>query len=153
MTDPMAKALTELLTALVGTLGFALIFRVKYKHLPVAAVGGMLTYLVYLLSTLAGATLLPAAVLSSLFMGLFSEICARLLKAPVAVFLLPCAIPIVPGSHLYYSMVHLLSQNDLLFRTYLLGALEIGVGIALGTSISTVCVGLFFHLKGKIKQA
>ncbi len=150
MTAPMTKVLIELFTALLGTLGFAILFRVKYKHLPVAAVGGMLTYLVYVLATLAGATLLPAAVLSSLFMGFFSEISARILKAPVAVFLLPCAIPIVPGSYLYYSMVHLLSQNDALFSMYLLGALEICIGIALGTSISTIFVALFLHVKKRL---
>lgn len=153
MTAELTKALIELLTALLGTLGFALIFRVRYKYLPIAAVGGMLTDLVYLLATLAGASYLPAAVLAAIFMGLFSEICARTLKAPVAVFLLPCAIPIVPGSFLYYSMVNLLGQNEALFRYYMLGALEIGIGIALGTTISTVCVALFFYFKRKLHKA
>ena len=153
MTAEFAKTLTELLTALLGTLGFALIFRVRYKYLPIAAVGGMLTDLVYLLATLAGASYLPAAVLAAIFMGLFSEICARTLKAPVAVFLLPCAIPIVPGSFLYYSMVNLLGQNEALFRHYMLGALEIGIGIALGTTISAVCVALFFYCKRKLRKA
>jgi len=153
MTAELTKALIELLTALLGTLGFALIFRIRYKYLPIAAVGGMLTDLVYLLATLAGASFLPAAVLAAIFMGLFSEICARTLKAPVAVFLLPCAIPIVPGSFLYYSMVNLLGQNETLFRYYMLGALEIGIGIALGTTISTVCVALFFYFKRKLHKA
>ena len=153
MTAELTKALIELLTALLGTLGFALIFRVRYKYLPIAAVGGMLTDLVYLLATLAGASYLPAAVLAAIFMGLFSEICARTLKAPVAVFLLPCAIPIVPGSFLYYSMVNLLGQTEALFRYYMLGALEIGIGIALGTTISTVCVALFFYFKRKLHKA
>ena len=152
MTNQLTEIFVELVTALIGTLGFALIFRIRFKHLPVVAVGGMLTDLVYLSATLAGASLLLSAVLSALFMGLFSEIAARLLKAPVAVFLLPCAIPIVPGSYLYYSMFYLLTQNNLLFRSNLFGALEIGVGIALGTSISTVCVGLFFFFKAKAKN-
>ena len=46
MTAELTKAHIELLTALLGTLGFALIFRVRYKYLPIAAVGGMLTDLV-----------------------------------------------------------------------------------------------------------
>ena len=152
MSYTFSEALVELITALIGTLGFALIFRVKGKHLPVVAVGGMLTDLFYLLSMLAGAGMLLAAVLASLFMGLYSEVCARMLKAPVAVFLLPCAIPIVPGSYLYYTMFHLLAQDGEKFRLFLFGTLEIGVGIALGTSIATVCVGLSLYLRERLKK-
>ncbi len=146
------RTFLEFLTAFLGTLGFALVFRVHYKHLPVAAVGGMLTYLIYKLAVIGGASLLAAAVFSAFFMGLFSEICARILRAPMAVFLLPCAIPIVPGSYLYYTMENLITQNFADFRFYLMNTLEVAIGIAVGTSAATIGVSLFFYCKNKCRK-
>lgn len=143
------KIFLEFITAFVGTFAFALVFRIRYKHLLVVAVGGTLTYLVYKLAILAALPVLASAFLSALFMGLFSEISARSLRAPVAVFLLPCAIPIVPGSSLYYTMESLLTHNTEDLRFHLSTTAEVAIGIAVGTSVAAICVSIFFYIREK----
>ncbi|MBQ4136411.1 MAG: threonine/serine exporter family protein [Clostridia bacterium] len=131
-----------LLSAIIGTVGFALIFKISLKKLPIVGIGGAFTYIFYELVILASPeNHLLAAFVSSLFMAIFSEICARAFRAPTVVFLFPCAIPIVPGSALYYSMYHLLNGNSATSLTYLSTTGQVILGIALGLSVATMLWG------------
>ena len=131
-----------LLSAIIGTKGFALIFKISLKKLPIVGIGGAFTYIFYELVILASPeNHLLAAFVSSLFMAIFSEICARVFRAPTVVFLFPCAIPIVPGSALYYSMYHLLNNNNATSLTYLSTTGQVILGIALGLSVATMLWG------------
>lgn len=132
----------ELISAFVGTIGFALIFRISLKKLAIVGIGGAFTYIFYELIIFASPeNHLLAAFIASLFMALFSEICARALHAPAVVFIFPCAIPIVPGSALYYSMYHLLKDNNELFLQHLTVTGQVILGLALGLSVATLVWG------------
>lgn len=131
-----------LLSAIIGTVGFALIFKISLKKLPIVGIGGAFTYIFYeLIILISPENHLLAAFVSSLFMAIFSEICARAFRAPTVVFLFPCAIPIVPGSALYYSMYHLLNGNSATSLTYLSTTGQVILGIALGLSVATMLWG------------
>ena len=131
-----------LLSAIIGTVGFALIFKISLKKLPIVGIGGAFTYIFYeLIILISPENHLLAAFASSLFMAIFSEICARAFRAPTVVFLFPCAIPIVPGSALYYSMYHLLNGNSATSLTYLSTTGQVILGIALGLSVATMLWG------------
>jgi len=107
----MEAILIRCVSALIGTVGFALIFSIGTKRLVWASLGGLLTWVMYELAILFGGGPLIAAFASSLFMSLYSEAMARIVRAPTVVFLFPSAIPIVPGGSLYYSMYNLISYD------------------------------------------
>ena len=151
MSEQTLKLILEFVMAFVSTLGFALLFRMKYRFLPIAALGGTFTYGVYVVVAALGDSLLLAAVASAFFMTLLSELFARIGKAPAIIFLLPFAISIVPGSYLYYTMSCLL-QNDPAYAYYLKATLQVGIGIAVGISVAMVCVGVFLRLYQLIKH-
>ena len=124
--------LVRLIGAAVGTVGLAGLFHTRPKHLPFAAIGGTITYLIYRVMELEGISLFICAFVSTLFLAVYSEICARLRRAPALIFLLTGAVPIVPGGMLYYTMSNFLSKNYEAGKQALLTTLGIGIGIAGG---------------------
>ena len=138
-------------SALIGTVGFALIFKISLRKLPVVAVGGLVTYAVYALFLfLLPANELVATFMASLFMALFSEICARAIRAPAVVFLFPCAIPIVPGGALYRTMYAMLTNDNAGFVKNLTVTGQVILGIALGLSVATLIWGAISFIIHKV---
>ena len=133
----------QLVTSFLGTAGFAILFRIRLRHLPAAILGGGLTYAIYFVVTQLSASVFAAAFVASACSALYSEILARVKRAPAVVFLLPCAIPIVPGGSLYRAMVQLISQNFAGAWQYLLETLKVGIGIAGGMVAVSLMVQLF----------
>ena len=151
--ENLRHLLVMTVTSALATLGFALLFRLNYNHLLWATLGGVLTCLCYEITIIFGGTMLLAAFISSLFMALFSEFSARFFRAPAFIFLLPCAIPIVPGSYLYYSFYYLFTGNQALAMEKIKGTAQIGLGIAIGLSFSSIFWGLILQLmKNRMKK-
>ena len=74
----------------------------------------------------------------------FSEICARLTKVPVPVYMVPCVIPLVPGSALYATMFNFVSGNHAAAADAALKTLVVALGISGGIVIASV-IGLFIR--------
>jgi uncharacterized membrane protein YjjP (DUF1212 family) len=131
------------IAALLGTLGFALLFDVKRKHLPVISLLGVLTYAVWEISLYAAFSKFLAAFLAAAFVTLCAEVCARIFRAPTVVFLLTAPVVIVPGSSLYYTMNALIMQKNKLLSLHLENLLQISIGMAAGiVAISVLVQGL-----------
>ncbi|MBQ2757974.1 MAG: threonine/serine exporter family protein [Clostridia bacterium] len=144
--------LLQLLTACGGTLAFAVLFKVRAKHLPFAGLCGALTYILYYTVAFFGGSLFSAAFISTAAAAVFSECCARLRRAPAPVFLVPGTIPIVPGSDLYYTMRYLLSGNFADFTQYLIRAVLVGLGIGGGIVTVSLIFGLIFNPRHQAKH-
>jgi len=136
--------LITLLTAVLGSVGFSIIFYMKPRRLPFAALGGLLTCAVYLLfKEWVGGELISNLV-AALVGAVFSEVTARLTKAPVPVYLVPCIVPLVPGGALYEAMSHFVSGEYAAGGAYALITLQVAVGIA-GGIITASVLGLFLR--------
>ena len=145
--------LLKLCAAALGTTGFAVLFGVRTKHLALAGIGGFFTYAVFYTFNFFGASLFVCSFTSAAFAALYSELCARVNKAPNAVFLIPCGIPIVPGSELYYTMRYLLEKNLESSSKYLSNAFMIGLGIAGGIVVISIICELIFNAYFKKRKA
>lgn len=142
--------------ALLGTLGFALLFDVKRRHLPVISLLGVLTYAVWEISLYVEFSNFLAAFLAAAFVTLCAEVCARLFRAPTVVFLLTAPVVIVPGSSLYYTMNALIMQKSEQLSLHLENLLQISIGMAAGiVAISVLMQGLlrfFARVEKKIRK-
>lgn len=136
----------QLVTSLLGSAAFAVLFRIRLKHLPVATLGGGIAYFVYYVINYYFSSVFAAAFIASAVSAIYAEACARFQEAPAIIFVLPCAIPIVPGGSLYRTMFNLISQNMDLATKYLMETLKIAIGIAGGLA----AVSLIFHLVNAI---
>lgn len=95
--------LFKVLAGWLGSLGFALLFKVGKENLLSASFAGFISSFIYLgLVDLYGVYV--AIFVSTICFTLYSEIVCRVRKATVTTFLICGLIPMVPGSGMYYMM-------------------------------------------------
>lgn len=131
--------LKDFITAFLASLAFAVIFKVNKKHLMWAGVGSIVTFAIYYVLD---DNLFVAAIVSAIFTAIYSEISARVHKAPSLVFLITGVIPTVPGRYLYTTMRCLVEQNWSHAIAYFLDTMKIAIGIAAGVVGVSICWSL-----------
>ncbi len=141
----------QLITSLFGSAGFALLFKMRARYLPFAVIGGGLTYAAYYFGLVFSSSVFAAGLAGSAVSAFYSEICARMKKAPALIFLVPCAIPIVPGGSLYRTMLNLISQNYDAAWFYMLETLKVGIGIAGGIVTVSLCFSLTVAIRNHLR--
>lgn len=146
--------LKDFITAFLASLAFAVIFKVNKKHLMWAGVGSIVTFAIYYVLD---DNLFVAAIVSAIFTAIYSEISARVHKAPSLVFLITGVIPTVPGRYLYTTMRCLVEQNWSHAIAYFLDTMKIAIGIAAGVVGVSICWSLtadaIKKYKAKIKAS
>ena len=130
----MKEILYQLLSAFVGSMGFALVFGMRRRYLFAASLGALLGWGVYLLTEhfLSNSFLPP--LLAAAFALSYSEIMAKALKTPATLFVVPAIIPLVPGGSLYYTMSYAVHRDMANARIYGTRTLESALAIAAGIS-------------------
>ena len=141
-----------LIAALIGTLGFAMLFKMKAKYLIYISVCGFVSYGIYLSVLFLGYSEILAAFASASFVAIASEILARVLKAPTVIFTVVGIVPIVPGSALYYSMRNLLLRDIDGFFDSLKSACSITAGIVFGIVAISAIMKLLTSLKRRNRK-
>jgi len=132
--------LIQIISAFVGSLGFALIFNVKGISTLICALGGGLTWCIYLLTEgLYSAPFVPS-LCAAVFAAAFSEIMARIFKTPSTVFTATSIIPLVPGGTLYYTLLSVIRNNSFSAISYGTKTFLAASGIAIGIVVVSVFV-------------
>ena len=149
----MNEIVVQLIAASLGSVGFALILKVNKKLLVYAALGGFITWGIYLLVYKYFPSLFIANFLASIFVGLYAEIMARAKKIPTTVFLTSASIPLIPGGRLYYSMAGLVFSDGVMFAENAKATLLIVLGIVVGLVVTAIFTKYFYRIingRGKI---
>ncbi|MBQ7307039.1 MAG: threonine/serine exporter family protein, partial [Clostridia bacterium] len=146
-----------LITSLIGSLGFGLLFSLELKKTPIIALGGLLTTLVLIIGgNLISETIRFSTMFTNLIASGFAlivcEILARKLKAPTAIFLLPFLIPLVPGGSLYRTMLYFIYGDYTSATHYLKLAVQTGLGIAIGIVSFGIIVKFIFFVRKLLKN-
>lgn len=137
--------------AVIGTLGFAMMFKISPSRLWIVGLCGLSTYAVYEISVYFCANELLASFICSVSLALISELCARIFHAPTNVFLFPGCITIIPGGALYYTMYNLLTHELDVAMEYLSITFQTVFGIALGLIITSVILSAALEIIDRIK--
>ena len=127
--------ITEVLCALIASLGFGIIFNIKGNKLIFAAIGGGISWFIYSLLLNLGVTTIPSLFISSICFSIYSEIFARILKTPVTTLVICGLIPLVPGAGMYYTMYEAITGN-------ISASLELGLNTI--ASAGTLALGVIF---------
>lgn len=138
----------QLLTAFTGSLGFALLFNVREKKLIPAAIGGLISWAVYLLAGLLTPTAAIQYFMASIVLTFYAEIFARVKKAPATIFLVSGAIPLFPGGRLYQTMNAAVKGNWKLFGYQGLETIIIALAIAVGM----LCTMTIFRIRNHSRK-
>lgn len=138
----------QLLSAAVGSLFFAMLFNVRGNRLIPAAVGGALSWGIYLLGSLFIESDAVCIYIASVLVTLYAEAFARIMRTPATLFVVSATIPMIPGGNLYQAMYFaVLKEYDSFFKMGLY-TLVIALAIALGI-LSTMSI---LHGIVKIKK-
>ena len=124
-----------LLTALLGSAGFALLFNVRKQLLPLAALGGALCWGAYLLAGVWTQSVFVQSFAASAVTAVWSEILARVKKTPAQQYLIVGLIPLVPGVALTNCIRDVANCDYLSGTIRAIDAVLIAAGIALGVGL------------------
>ena len=147
MIDPVLQTIM----GAFGSLGFALLFRVRGKFLIIAFLGGLLSWGTYCIAgNFVGHEALQYLVATTV-LTLYSEELARLLRCPSTIMLVTGWIPLIPGGALYYSISALVQDNmavfvDRILHTFLL-MIAMSAGMLLGMTLVHLITPLRPHKK------
>ena len=129
----------QCLVSFVSCIGFAILFNIHGPGVMVCALGGGITWLVYLLVIEFGGGIIPANFWAALAASVYSEVMARIRKYPAISYLVVSIFPLLPGAGIYYTMYHaVLGEMDLFASRGMQTAGIAGimaVGILLGSSV------------------
>lgn len=132
--------------AFLAIFGFGIILDMPKKLLIYAGWSGAVGWLTYLLTLELTASTMAGVFYSSLAATVLSHVFARVLKAPVTVFLVAGIIPTVPGASIYRCVYNLIQGQNTISNLFLIQTVQLAGSMALGIFIVD---SLFRLLKNK----
>ena len=141
-------ALAQAAAVFIGCSGFCILFNVHGRGILLADIGGMLSWMVYLLCTALGCDVYAANLFAAVFAALYSETMARVRKCPAVNYLVISTLPMLPGAGVYYTMS--LGLEGRMMDSVAKGLETVGVAgsLAVGILLVSTVFRLFSH-RGK----
>lgn len=139
----------QLVTAFLGSLGFALLFQVRRDRLLPASLGGLLAWGVYLLMGLAVQQDVVRYFVASVVLTVYGEILARIVKCPATLFIVTASIPLIPGGSLYRTMQYFMLNDLESFSRQGLTTVLLAVAIAVGMLFPTAIFQLLHRIQNQ----
>lgn len=120
-------------------MGFALLFGLRPRDIPLAAIGAILGWGSYAIATESGMAA-AAYFIAAALIGLWAEIAAVIVKKPASIYIVSAILPIVPGGGMYRTMLESVNGNlqgslQAGFET-LMAAGAIAAGLAVSSALS-----------------
>lgn len=135
----MIRMVIQLIGAFLGSIGFALMLKIRGKQIAYAGIGGLVTWGIYLMAyPVCDNNVFLANLIAAVFVAIYAEIMARVNRAPATIFLTAAAVPLIPGGKLYYTMYGLVSEDNKLFVESGTDAVLIALAISLGFVVVAV---------------
>ena len=128
----------QIIAALVGSVGFAIFFKMKGRQIALAGIGVAVTWMVYLFVQSFVTGYFVPYFAAAVFVAVYAEIMARINRAPATIFLTAAAVPLIPGGSLYYTMAGLVNKDEVLFTQSGEAAIVIALAIAMGFVVVAV---------------
>lgn len=139
----------QLVTAFLGSMGFALLFQVRRDRLLPASLGGLLAWGVYLLMGLATQQDVVRYFVASVVLTVYGEILARIVKCPATLFIVTASIPLIPGGSLYRTMQYFMLNDLEAFSRQGLTTVLLAVAIAVGMLFPTAIFQLLHRIQNQ----
>lgn len=125
----------QMVTSFVASAAFIIIFNAQKNTLIKCGLVGMLGWIIYFWMTTNDYDSVPAALAASFFVGVLSQLFAKLYKTPVIIFNVAGIIPLVPGGMAYDAM-----------RNFVVNQYELAISLATKTMLiaGAIALGIVF---------
>lgn len=151
----MQREILQLFAAFAGSIGFAIVLKIRGIQILYAGIGGMVTWAIYLMSYSVSGSVFTGNLIASMFVAVYAEIMARINKAPSTIFLTAAAVPLIPGRNLYYTVFGIISEDNAMAELNGETAIVVALAIAFGFVIVAVInkyINIFRAERKKIKE-
>lgn len=140
----MQQILIQVMMALIGVIGFSVMFNIHGYKIFLIGVGGSITWILYRIVFHSCNDKVISCFAVTIIIAVFAEVLARIIKTPVILLLVPMLVPLIPGSDLYYMMSSIVLRNTASVSGYgflLAGeAGAIAFGIIIVTTVTQIIV-------------
>lgn len=121
--------------ALFATIALAIILGVPKKFTILVGLVGAIGWWVYLVLGYGEERIVFRTFIAALIVACVSHSFARILKAPVTVFLISGILPLVPGTGMYRTVYHFITGNSSMVSYYFSQTLQLAGVIAIAIVI------------------
>ena len=153
MMDIVHSMPAHFLFCLIGCVGFAILFNIHGMGVFLSALGGALSWIVYLTAVRMGNSEIIAYFWSALFASRYSETMARIRKYPAISYLVISIFPLIPGAGAYYTMNYAVRGEMDLFASQGLHTAAIAGILAVGILLGSTCFRIYSDWKAKKRKA
>ncbi len=135
-----SEFLRTVIGGMLGTVGFAIIFKSAKSRVFCCAVGGAIACAIYYFCSTSFDNTFFENLIPAFFATAYAEIMARIMKAPATPILACSIIALVPGGMLYYTTYYLVVEDEIKFNLYLGETLKTAAGLAVGIILVSVVI-------------
>ena len=148
----MPQPVLQTLMGAVGSLGFAILFHVRGRHLAFTFLGGLVGWGVYCLAALRIENEALCYLIATAALGLYAEGMARVLHCPSPVLLVTGWIPLIPGGSLYTSISALVSGQLAEFTDRTLHTILLMIAMSAGMLLSMTVMHILLPRRGEKRK-
>lgn len=103
----------QVIGAFLGIISVSVIYGIDRKFMVYCGADGAIGWLVYLMVGRYTDSESIKAFIATLCVAMIAHVFARVIKAPVTIFLIPGILPLVPGIGMYRSVYHFMIEDGL----------------------------------------
>lgn len=129
----------QIIGAFFAVLTLSVLFSIPKRFLVYSGIVGAIGWLIYLICIRIELKETTSMFFATLTVALISHSFARILKAPVTVFLIPGILPMVPGVGMYRIVYYMITENSEMAAYYFNHTLQIAGMIAIAVFIMDTC--------------
>ena len=142
----MTAEVIQIITGFIGSLCFGVLFNLKGKRLAAGALGGLLSWGLFVLFS----QFIPSEPINYFLVAatvsVYAEVLAKVLKTPATPLITTSLIPLIPGGSLYYTVASAFDSSFGVFSEKAFYTLKLAAALALGM-IVVLAVWRFFTNK------
>ena len=142
----MTAEIIQIITGFIGSLCFGVLFNLKGKRLAAGALGGLLSWGLFVLFS----QFIPSEPINYFLVAatvsVYAEVLAKVLKTPATPLITTSLIPLIPGGSLYYTVASAFDSSFGVFSEKAFYTLKLAAALALGM-IVVLAVWRFFTTK------
>ena len=139
----MRYEIVQILTGFIGALCFGILFNLKGKRLLAGAIGGLLSWGIFIILSQFIASEALNYFIVSVSISIYAEIVAKQVKTPTTPIITTALIPLIPGGSLYYTIASAFDSSFGVFSEKALYTLKLAAALALGM-IVVLAIWRFF---------
>ncbi len=139
------REIIQVIVVLIGSFCFGTLFNFRGRKLLACALGGILSWGLYLVL---GHWIVSEPLnyfIVSLVISVYAEVIARLLKTPATPVVTTSLIPLIPGGSLYYTMAYAFESDFERFLEKAVSTLQLASALALGIILISALSRLVFR--------